>query len=190
MLLLILLGEYHHAKNLYSRFHSTVPSSFLSSASAAETMEILWELVDALLQKNASKIFDTLDQKMNSTLPLSMCERITMVIRKRLTYQMATTFSSIRLSAAAEYLGFSSVPDTCWNYLKEHGWTMSPNNIAAPKANSSEMMEVYILPPPVKQPMEVYHPKNSFIVNGSEIKQKISTWTEMMTFLEQKRTNT
>jgi hypothetical protein len=67
---------------------------------------------------------------------------------------------------------------------------MSPNSIAARKENSNEMMEAYILPPPVKQSIAVYHPKKSFIGNGSEIKPKISTWTEMITFLEQKRTNT
>lgn len=151
-------------------------------------MEILWELVEALLQKNSSKIFDTLDQKLSATLPLPMCEKIKMVIRKRLTHQMATTFSSIRLSAAAEYLGFSSDPDACWTYIKEHGWTMSPNNIATGIENSSD--EAYILPPPVKHSSAVYESTKSVFGNGGEIKAKLSTLTQMIAFLEQKRTNT
>jgi hypothetical protein len=190
MVLLVLLGDYHRAKNLYSRIHSALSLSFYSSVTATKTMDILWELVEALLQKDSSRVFNTLEQKLCSTISLPVCDKIRMVLRQRFAYQMATTFSSIRLPVAAQYLGFSTDIKACWSYLKEHGWTLSPSTIATTTENDSVMDDTYLLPPSVKQPLLVWSSKTSLLIDGSELHQKMSALTEMVAFMEQKRTNT
>mmetsp|Transcript_24843 Transcript_24843/g.35606 ORF Transcript_24843/g.35606 Transcript_24843/m.35606 type:complete len:254 (+) Transcript_24843:50-811(+) len=183
MIVLILMGRYCGAKQLYNRVHS---SSMLSSPTEDKTsaMDILWNLANNLLLKDSPKIFQILERMiMDSTLSF-VSEKMATVIRQRLVCQLAISFLSIRLSTAAYYLGYTS-PKEAMQYLISLGWTAATTT------------DDVFLSPPNKQSdswllllSQSFYPAASVdsISNDSSAISEVEC--KFLTFLEQKRMNT
>ena len=182
---LLLMGEYYHARHLYRRYGSS-SSSFFSSPSSSDTMEILWNLTQALLLKNTPRAFSVLVhmKSLSELNPLS--EKLSSVVRERTAHHLAIMYKKLRPSFAAKQLGFPATSvDNVLQYLKQLGWTTVQGTSELTKD------EMFLVPPSAKSKLSSpFSANTSASASISDMEHKLQTLTEVVAFLEQKRTNT
>ena len=189
MIVLILMGRYCGAKQLYNRVYSP---SMISSPTEDKTnaMGILWNLANNLLFKDSQKSFQILERMiMDSTLSFAS-EKMATVIRQRLVCQLAMSFLSIRLSTAAYYLGYTSREDAM-QYLISLGWTAATTTddvFLSPPNKQSDSWLLLLSQSFYPEASADTIPNDSSAISEAEC--KFQTLTSAITFLEQKRMNT